>query len=181
MDRAVALVHEAMALLCHQLPERSFGSGSFVAPLCYRCSAFYAAYAGSLLVVVSSRARPRAVASLVLGAILVVVMGVDVALGCATNVSRVATGLLAGAGAGLVAGRLLSLRLRPAVARGPTATWWLAWAGVVATSSLAPMGLDRPEVSAGLAVLGVLVVAATMSMIVAGTRVAGGPSRRLGQ
>lgn len=164
------LIVGLLASVCHQLPERSFGREPFVAPLCYRCSAFYTAYAGSLSFVVCSRISPRALASLVLGSLLVAVMGVDVYLVGSTNFSRVATGLLAGSGAGLVAGGLLLRRFQRADPPSPTAAWWLAWAALVTTASLGPLGIERPELSATLSVIGAFVVVSTAPVIIIGTR-----------
>lgn len=154
------IVRGLMGSICHQLPVRSFESGSIRVPLCYRCSSFYVSFMTTLLMVVVSRAGPRPVVSLALGLVFVGMLGVDVFVADSTNLSRVVTGGLAGAGTGLVAGGVAGGVAREhfgrAKVRSPSITWWLAWTVVVVGPCVGPLALGLPRLSTALCVLGVL-------------------------
>jgi uncharacterized membrane protein len=54
-----ALTYAAASFICHQLPERSFHSGTVQLPVCARCLGIYAGFAIGGLVAVCRRRRMR--------------------------------------------------------------------------------------------------------------------------
>jgi uncharacterized membrane protein len=125
-------LHHFAAPLCHQLPERTMSAGGLMAPLCFRCSAFYGAFLLALAVTVSSRdvrsATPRVgiiVAVTTMGA-----MACDALLWASSNILRHMTGTIAGIGLAMAAGPVLARVLE--VGSEPKATTrhrWVAWLG----------------------------------------------------
>ncbi len=128
---------------------------------------FYTAFTCSLFTTLASRSTPKLSTSLALAAGFVAVLALDVSFAESTNLSRAFTGMLSGAGAGLVGGGVLRSRWGCMAGNATFPSWWLRWASLILIVSFGPVKLALLKLAAVLAVVGVVVVLATPLLLVA--------------